>query len=144
MNPCYFLINAIIIMLLPSSTRMHSSRMRTSHFSDRLGEGGVVDILLPDTPLGRPPSPTGQTPPLWVDTPPARLHAGIHPPPPWTEGMTHICTKHYLPATVVAGGKYYMTRNILIQRGHNNVDNRKHLTLIPIYHFHHTFCINDS
>ena len=31
-------------------------------------------------------------------TPHSLVHAGIQPPPPWTEFLTHACKKHYLSA----------------------------------------------
>ena len=101
-------------------TRMHSSRICTTCFSGCLRgvcwgvcgrhPPGETPPMSRHTPQGRHlPSrhPLGRYPPGRYppgQTPLAPLHAGIHPPPMWTEGMRRIW-KHYLPTTIVAGGK---------------------------------------
>ena len=94
-----------MIVLIHFKTRMHSSRMHTTHFSGRLG--GVVAI-----PLSRPPP---WLTPLQADTftpthcmldctPPAPLHAGIQPPcgqKEWHIPVKNITFPHLLKRAVI-------------------------------------------
>ena len=59
---------------------MHSSRMRTTRFSGRLGEsaGGVHPHV--HNPPVQPHTPSTQT--LLCPIPPVKMHAGIQPPLP--------------------------------------------------------------
>ena len=74
-----------------STTRMHSSRMRTAHSSSR--PRGVSTRHPPGT---RPPweqTPPWSTPPLGPDA-----------SPPWTEFLTHAYENITLPQTSFVGG----------------------------------------
>ena len=114
------------ILLLPektklsSSTRMHSSRMRTAHSSGR--PGGCLHQTPPwsrhppDTPLGADTHPREQTPPR-ADTP--QDQAPPHPPeqtPPRTRHPPLLLTESQTPVKtlprpnfVAAGKKIYLS-----------------------------------
>ena len=91
-----------------STTRMHSSRMRTARSSSH--PGGLHQAPPPEQ------APLDQAPPhckaCWDSTPPAARHAGIPPvmhagiAPPPVNRMTNGCKNITLPQTSFAGGKY--------------------------------------